>query len=362
MDLDVSVYGILLLVENPAFGREAPYNIRLAGKPMRNWTLLALNDASHTELVYNGEDVAAFVRPYARESDYTAVLYSDTPLFQRKTLLEILKFVRDNKLNVCRLTRGWVFRTSFLRDSDGVVAGKTYYFDEEDFLTVSDFGQAALIGDVLRQRILQFHMRNGVQITDTGGAFIDGDVKIGKNVTIQAGNILSGRTVIGDGAVLKPYNVIDDSVIGEGAEISASHLCSCAVGKNTRVGPNAYIRPQSVIGDDCRIGDFVEVKNARIGNGTKAAHLSYIGDADVGERCNIGCGTVFVNYDGKNKRRSTVGSGVFIGSNANLVAPVRLEDGSFIAAGSTVTGDVPAGALAIARARQVNKTDWKKPT
>jgi len=360
MDINESFHGILLLVENPAFSREAPYNIELAGKPMKAWAALAFADAPRTELVYGGEDIAAYIKPHLKHSEYTVVLYSDTPLFQRKTLLEVLKFVADSRLNVCRLTRGWVFRTSFIRDSDAIVAGKTYYFDEEDFLTVSDFTQAALVGDVLRQRILQFHMRNGVHITDTAGTFIDGDVKIGRNVTVHNGNILTGRTVVGDGAVLKPFNVIDDSVIGEGACIAASHLESCAVGKNTTVGPNAYIRKDSVIGDNCRIGDFSEVKNSNIGRGTKAAHLTYIGDADIGENCNIGCGTVFCNYDGKNKHRSQIGSGVFIGGNANLVAPLRIEDNAFIAAGSTVTADVPAGALAIGRARQVNKSDWRK--
>ena len=354
------IYGILLLVENPAFKREAPYHIRIAGKLMKDWALLALDNAPHIELVYKDEDVAAFVKPHLKESEYTVVLYSDTPLFQRKTLLEILKYVKDNGLNVCRLTRGWVFRTSFLRDSGAVVAGKTYYFDEEDFMTVSDFNQAALVGDILRQRILQFHMRNGVQITDTGGTFIDGDVQIGEGTVIHNGNVISGRTVIGCGVTLNPFNVIEDSVIGDGAEISASHLSNCAVGKGTAVGPNAYIRPQSVIGDNCRIGDFVEVKNSRIGDGTKAAHLTYIGDADIGGNCNIGCGTVFCNYDGKHKHRSTVGTNVFIGSNSNLVAPVRIEDGAFIAAGSTITDGVPAGALAIARARQINKPGWRK--
>ena len=248
-----SVFGILLLVENPAFKREAPYNIKIAGKAMREWALLALAGAPHIELVYpadgglsdsalrpdgtpiegnaagldgdggsaqseadayrtgrgayeNGafvsglqaiqpakENVAAFIKPHLKESEYTVVLYSDTPLFQRKTLLEVLKAVKDNRLNVCRLTRGWVFRTSFLRDSDEVIAGQTYYFDEEDFMTVSDFGQAALVGDILRQRILQLHMRNGVQIVDTSGTFIDGDVQIGAGTIIHNGNVLSGR-------------------------------------------------------------------------------------------------------------------------------------------------------------------------
>ena len=124
------------------------------------------------------------------------------------------------------------------------------------------------------------------------------------------------------------------------------------------MGPYAYIRPDSIIGPDCRIGDFVEIKKSIIGAKCKVSHLSYVGDCEMGEACNIGCGVVFVNYDGKNKFRSKVGNRVFVGSNSNIVAPVVLEDGAFIAAGSTLTQDVPQGALAIARARQVNKPEW----
>jgi bifunctional UDP-N-acetylglucosamine pyrophosphorylase/glucosamine-1-phosphate N-acetyltransferase len=324
---------------------------------MKDWVRLAFGDSPCAEVPYDGGEIAAAVKPFLSGGKYTAVLYSDTPLFQRKSLLEIVRYAEDNRLNVCRLTRGWLFRTEHLIGAANIVAGKTYYFDEEDFLTASDFKQLAFITDVLRQRIVRFHMDNGVHILDPSSAFIDGDVKIGRNVTVYNNNVITGASVIEDGAVLRPFNFVDNSRIGAGAEITSSNLNSCAIGAGTHVGPYAYIRPHSRIGADCRIGDFVEIKNAVIGDGTKAAHLSYVGDADVGARCNIGCGTVFVNYDGKNKFRSRVGDGVFIGSNANLVAPVTLGDGCFIAAGSTVTEDVPARALTIARARQVNKPD-----
>ena len=140
--------------------------------------------------------------------------------------------------------------------------------------------------------------------------------------------------------------------------IKSSTIIDSQIGNGTTVGPYAYLRPGSRIGNNCKIGDFVEFKNASFGDGSKASHLSYIGDADVGSNVNIGCGVVFVNYDGKNKFRTVVKDNSFVGSNSNLVAPVTIEENSFIAAGSTITEDVPKDSLAIARGRQVNKADW----
>ncbi|MCH5154063.1 MAG: hypothetical protein J1F71_02510 [Clostridiales bacterium] len=156
-----------------------------------------------------------------------------------------------------------------------------------------------------------------------------------------------------------PGNYIENCIIGSGARIDSSRLYESYVGEETRVGPFAYIRPNSVIGKGCRIGDFVELKSCVIGDGSKVSHLSYIGDAELGAECNVGCGVVFANYDGKNKYKSIVGNRVFIGSNANIIAPVYIADRAFIAAGSTVTDNVPAEALAVARARQVNIPHWK---
>ena len=140
--------------------------------------------------------------------------------------------------------------------------------------------------------------------------------------------------------------------------VKSSTIIDSQIGNGTTVGPYAYLRPGSRIGNNCKIGDFVEFKNASFGDGSKASHLSYIGDADVGSNVNIGCGVVFVNYDGKNKFRTVVKDNSFVGSNSNLVAPVTIEENSFIAAGSTITEDVPKDSLAIARGRQVNKADW----
>ena len=163
---------------------------------------------------------------------------------------------------------------------------------------------------------------------------------------------------VGAGAVIGPNTILEKAEIGAGTTVNNSQVYESTVGSNTTVGPFAYIRPQSVVGDGCRIGDFVELKKSTIGNGTKVSHLTYIGDATVGERVNFGCGTVVVNYDGYHKYRTEIGDDCFIGCNTNLVSPVKLGDRAFTAAGTTVTKDVPAGALSVARSRQTNLEGW----
>ena len=152
--------------------------------------------------------------------------------------------------------------------------------------------------------------------------------------------------------------MIRDCVIGDETEVNASQLSESTVGSHTNVGPFAYVRPNSTIGDHVKVGDFVEIKNSVIGNGTKISHLTYVGDSDVGKNINFGCGTVTVNYDRVHKSRTVIDDNAFIGCNTNLIAPVHVGEGAYIAAGSTVTDDVPPAALAIARARQQNKRDW----
>ena len=172
------------------------------------------------------------------------------------------------------------------------------------------------------------------------------------------GTILKGNTKIASGAVIGPNSLLENAVVGEGSTVNASQVYDSTIGRNTNVGPFAYIRPHCVVGDDIKVGDFVELKNSTIGDGTKISHLTYVGDTDLGKRINLGCGTVTVNYDGKNKYRCTVGDDSFIGCNTNMIAPVTIGKGSYVAAGSTITDDVPEESLAIARARQTNKPGW----
>ncbi|RDY23603.1 bifunctional UDP-N-acetylglucosamine diphosphorylase/glucosamine-1-phosphate N-acetyltransferase GlmU [Romboutsia maritimum] len=236
----------------------------------------------------------------------------------------------------------------------GAYAGSTI----EELMGVNSRVELSRAEDIMRRRINESHMVNGVTIIDTNSTYIESDVKIGNDTIIYPGVMLSGNTKIGSGCIIGMNSSITNSEIGNDTEVKNSTIIDSVVGDNTTVGPYAYLRPKSNIGNNVKIGDFVEVKNAIIGDNSKASHLSYIGDASVGKNVNIGCGVVFVNYDGKKKFRSEVKDGAFIGSNSNLVAPVTIEEKGYIATGSTITNDVPEGALAIARQRQVVKEGW----
>ena len=236
----------------------------------------------------------------------------------------------------------------------GVFVGTTI----EELMGVNSRVQLAQAEAIMRKRINKRHMDNGVTIINPENTYIEANVQIGKDTIIEPGVMLRGNTEIGDECIIGMNSSITNSKIGNFTEVKISTIIDSAVGENTTVGPYAYLRPNSNVGNHVKIGDFVEVKNANIGDYSKASHLSYIGDADVGKDVNIGCGVVFVNYDGKNKFRSVVEDGAFIGSNSNLVAPVHVKHKGYIATGSTITDDVPDGALAIARQRQVVKEGW----
>jgi bifunctional UDP-N-acetylglucosamine pyrophosphorylase/glucosamine-1-phosphate N-acetyltransferase len=194
-------------------------------------------------------------------------------------------------------------------------------------------------------------LEQGVIFIDINTAYIDEGVTIGAGTRIGPGVILEGKTVIGKNCLIGHNSRVKDSTIGDNTEIESSVILESSIGEATKVGPFAFLRPNSSIGSHCKVGDFVEVKNSSMGDGSKASHLTYIGDSDVGKDVNIGCGVVFVNYDGRNKHRSTVKDGAFIGCNTNLISPVIVEEEAYIAAGSTVTTDVPKGSLYVARAR-----------
>lgn len=228
----------------------------------------------------------------------------------------------------------------------------------EETLAVNSKVELAEVDAIMRKRINKFHMENGVTIIDPNTTYIGADVIIEKDVIIYPGNVLQGKTVIKQGCILYPNSRIKDSTIESNVTIQSSVILEARVGENTTVGPFAYLRPETVIGKSARIGDFVEIKKSSIGDNTKVSHLTYIGDAEVGSGCNFGCGTVVVNYDGKAKYKTIIGNKSFIGCNTNLVSPVKVNDNTYIAAGSTITNEVPEGALAIARARQVNKEGW----
>lgn len=210
----------------------------------------------------------------------------------------------------------------------------------------------------LQMRINDRLTEAGVTIMDTYSTYIDFDVKVGLDTVIYPNTILKGNTIIGEGCIIGPDSRIYDSEIGDETTVKDSTILESKVANHTSVGPYAYIRPNSNIGSHVKVGDFVEIKNANIGDGTKMSHLAYVGDADLGKNINISCGVVFSNYNGKDKARSVVGDDSFVGCNVNLIAPVTVEPLSYVAAGTTVTKDVPTGALAVGRSRQENKPGW----
>lgn len=230
--------------------------------------------------------------------------------------------------------------------------------DYEETIGVNSRVQLAEAEEILRKRINLRHMENGVTLIDPNSTYIGDDVEIGKDTIIYPGNVIEGKTTIGEGCMLYPSSRINNSCIANGVEIQSSVIVESTIGDNTTVGPFAYIRPDSVIGKNARIGDFVEIKKSTIGDNTKVSHLTYIGDAEVGSGCNFGCGTVVVNYDGKNKNKTEIGDNSFVGCNTNLISPVKVGNNSYIAAGSTITNEVKEGELAIARAKQRNIEGW----
>jgi bifunctional UDP-N-acetylglucosamine pyrophosphorylase/glucosamine-1-phosphate N-acetyltransferase len=211
-----------------------------------------------------------------------------------------------------------------------------------------------------RMRINLRLAEQGVVFDDIRTAYIDERAGIGEGTRIGPCVVVEGDVIIGKNCKIGQNTRIRDSRVGDATEIEQSVILESEIGSGTRVGPFAYMRPGSRVGDGAKVGDFVEVKNSVIGDGSKASHLTYIGDSDVGDNVNLGCGVVFVNYDGKNKHRSHIEDGAFVGCNVNIVSPIHVGKGAYVAAGTTVTTDVPGGALSVGRARQRNLEGWAR--
>ena len=225
------------------------------------------------------------------------------------------------------------------------------------FHTAQELGR---LQDAWHREIIEGHQRNGVLILDGAATYIDPRVTIAPGTLILPGTILRGETVIGEGCEIGPGAVVDSCIVEGGVTINASQVAGSTIGAGSDVGPYAHIRPGCRVGPKCHIGAFVQLKNCNLGEGTKMSHLTYVGDSDVGRGVNFGCGTVTSNYDGFKKHRTVIGDNVFIGCNTNLVAPVKVGEGAYIAAGTTVTKNVPADSLAVGRARQENKEGWAR--
>ncbi|HEV7943800.1 MAG TPA: bifunctional UDP-N-acetylglucosamine diphosphorylase/glucosamine-1-phosphate N-acetyltransferase GlmU [Solirubrobacteraceae bacterium] len=238
--------------------------------------------------------------------------------------------------------------------ADGKTIAVHVVDDERLVLGVNDRVALAHARSIAQRMICERHMRAGVSIVDPACTLIEVDVQIEQDAVIEPGTHLRGATTVGERAVVGPHSNVIDSQIGAGAQVRMSWLERAQVGARASVGPFAYLRPDARLGERAKVGTFVEVKNSNIGDGAKVPHLSYIGDADVGQRSNLGAGTITANYDGRKKHRTTIGRDVRGGVDTAFVAPVSVGDGAYTGAGSVITEDVPAGALAIARARQRN--------
>jgi bifunctional UDP-N-acetylglucosamine pyrophosphorylase/glucosamine-1-phosphate N-acetyltransferase len=223
---------------------------------------------------------------------------------------------------------------------------------------VNDRVQLATLGGELNRRLLVAHMRAGVTVVDPASTWVDVDVRLSADVTLLPGTQLHAGTTVASGATIGPDTTLFNCTVGEGAQVVRSHGNGAQIEAGAGVGPFSYLRPGTVLGPDGKIGAFVETKNATIGAGAKVPHLTYAGDATIGEGANIGAATIFANYDGVKKHHTTVGAHTRVGSDTILVAPVTIGDGAYTAAGSTITEDVPPGALAVARGRQHNSEGW----
>ncbi|MEJ5228807.1 MAG: bifunctional UDP-N-acetylglucosamine diphosphorylase/glucosamine-1-phosphate N-acetyltransferase GlmU [Pseudothermotoga sp.] len=271
-------------------------------------------------------------------------------IFKGKKLLEVLPKIKcDNNK-----------KEYYLTDAVGLLEKVNVHREEEieDFSGINNRVQLAEAEKVQRMRILRKLMLEGVTIIDPATTYIDSDVKIGKDTVVHPMTFIEGRTIIGEDCVIGPMTRIVDCVIEDCVSVVRSECVGAHIMNGVSVGPFSRLREGTVLHSKVKIGNFVEVKNSKIGSNTKAQHLTYLGDSQIGENVNVGAGTITCNFDGKKKNQTVIEDEVFIGSNTALVAPVKIKKGAFVAAGSTITQEVPEWSLAIARARQENKLNW----
>ncbi|MCA0993681.1 bifunctional UDP-N-acetylglucosamine diphosphorylase/glucosamine-1-phosphate N-acetyltransferase GlmU [Pseudalkalibacillus hwajinpoensis] len=277
-----------------------------------------------------------------------------TYCFDNKTLFETLQLVKNEN------AQGEYYLPDVVeilqKQGEVVAAYQTADFDET--MGVNDRVALSKAEVAMKKRINEKHMRNGVTLIDPDATYISPDAVIGQDTVIYPGTTIVGSTTIGEEAKVGPNTEIKDSQVGDMTVVKQSVIHDSKVGNAVNIGPFAHIRPASQISDEVKIGNFVEVKKAVMGHGSKASHLSYVGDAEIGKDVNLGCGSITVNYDGQKKYLTKVEDGAFIGCNVNLIAPVTVGKGATVAAGSTITDDVPNQALSIARSRQTNKEDY----
>lgn len=274
--------------------------------------------------------------------------------FNTKALLSVLSELTPNN------AQGEYYLTDCLSLLIGKGLGAQAFISENTDVSLGANDRAGLLklNDIARMRIINKHLENGVEFTCLDGVIIGKDVEIGGGAHIKSGSQLFGKSSVGEGSIIGPNTILTDTTVGCNVTLNNVVATKAIVEDKATVGPWVQLRPDSVVKKSAHIGDFVEIKNATIGERTAVAHLTYVGDSDVGANVNFGCGCVTVNYDGENKFRTSIGDNAFIGCNTNLIAPVKVGKGAYTAAGSTITGDVPDGALAIERGNTIIKEGY----
>ena len=320
-------------------------------------TARTVNPAGYGRVIRNAEGLVEKIvehKDASPEELLVQEINTGTYCFDNKLLFECLENVSNEN------AQGEYYLPDVIeilkQQGEVVSAFETPNFDET--LGINDRVALSQAETIFKRRINEMHMRNGVTLIDPDHTYIHPDVVIGSDTYIYPGTTITGKTIIGSECHIGPNTEIKDCEIKDRTVVRQSVAHDSQIGSDVQIGPFSHIRPQSAIHDEVKIGNFVELKKAKLGKGSKASHLSYLGDAEIGEHVNVGCGSITVNYDGKNKFLTRIEDGAFIGCNSNLVAPVTVGKSAYVAAGSTITKDVPGEALSVARARQVNKENY----
>ncbi|MFA5442264.1 MAG: bifunctional UDP-N-acetylglucosamine diphosphorylase/glucosamine-1-phosphate N-acetyltransferase GlmU [Bacilli bacterium] len=277
-------------------------------------------------------------------------------VFDNKLLFDYLSKLKPNN------AQGEYYLTDLIKmfENDGLKIGASIANNYQEMLGINDRHQLEEAATIMRHEINERHMLAGVTIEDSASTYIGPEVVIGSDTIIRAGTHIYGKTVVGKQNVVGPSTYLDNVVVGDENHIIFSHIADSTIGNGNEIGPYARLRGHSVVGNHTRVGNFVELKTCVLHDGAKSAHLTYLGDVEIGEKTNIGCGTIVANYDGYNKTKTFIGKDVFVGSGSTLISPVVIEDNAFIAAGSTINRNVGKDDMAIARVRQENKIGYGK--
>lgn len=343
-------------VVDPATLQELIDETRAAGPILATVAVVLDDPGPYGRYRYDGDRIVAIVEAHEDDQQYDGPI----PVNSGMCLVQA-GWLREHAERLTRSPKGEYYLTELVALAAG--AGwpreqvRLVMAEREVAWGVNDRAELARAEGVIRERILRRHMLAGVTIVDPASTWIDADVAIGQDTRVEPGTTLRGRTVIGVGCRLGPQTVIEDSSIGDNVVVRASWIERSEVGAGTDIGPYSHLRPGVRLAEHVHVGNFVEMKNARVGSGTQVGHVSYLGDAEVGERVNIGAGTITCNFDGHDKHQTTIGNDVFVGSDTMLVAPVELGDGSRTGAGSVVTKPVQPGQLVVGvPARPIRRT------